>query len=166
MTHGTTALVDRHTPIDERIIAVWIGGTDDPDWVEYNTAIDPIAVQVVLEDSSIEVWQVPRDSYRQALASMHELRANLTGPVGRALVGTLEAVQAKGAEAGFDLGETYILDDSPLVLLTALQSSFEPWPSSSRSSVRTLAPGRTIRVWEQIDVRLMMADMYAKLAGR
>ena len=73
------------------------------------------------------------------------------------------------------MGEVYILGDSPLVLLTALQSGFEPDPASSHYEVRQ-APaiavdgtyryqpnGRPIRIYSRLDVRLMFADMEAKL---
>jgi len=80
------------------------------------------------------------------------------------------------ASAGFQIGATYALGDSPLVLLTALQSSFEAWPSSSRSHLLLapvldatgaytgeVVPDRTIRVWSDLDTRLLMADLHAKL---
>jgi len=79
------------------------------------------------------------------------------------------------AQVGLNLGETYILGDSPLVLLTALQSSFQPDPSSSRYVTR-YAPrinddgtyteresGRRIRVYTDLDVRLMFSDLFTKL---
>ncbi|RYF49706.1 MAG: nucleoside hydrolase, partial [Cytophagaceae bacterium] len=69
----------------------------------------------------------------------------------------------------------YILGDSPLVLLTALQSSFEADPSSSTYALK-LAPrinaqgryeynpaGRPIRVYSQLDISLMFTDFFAKL---
>jgi purine nucleosidase len=78
-------------------------------------------------------------------------------------------------EVGFDIGDTYALGDSPLVTLTALQSSFEADPSSSTYVVRP-APnlddegryvdnpdGRPIRVYTQIDTRLTFGDMIARL---
>lgn len=74
------------------------------------------------------------------------------------------------------LGEAYVLGDSPLVLLTALQSSWETDPSSSKYVIKA-APiiseaglyqenpdGRKIRVYTAIDTRLMMDDLVAKLA--
>lgn len=169
-----------------KLTAVWIGGAEHPGVesppgapaAEYNTAIDPIAAQVVLNDSDLQVWQVPRTSYRQTLASFTEMKAHLTGPVGRDLVGVLESLQERIRSFGLDIGETYILGDSPLVLLTALQSSFEAWPSSSESAVLPMpainddgsysdapVPGRTVRVWHRLDCALMMRDLYAKLAG-
>ncbi|MGV8849194.1 MAG: hypothetical protein ACOH16_06580 [Propionibacteriaceae bacterium] len=72
-----------------------------------------------------------------------------------------------------------MIGDSPLVLLTALQSSFEAWPSSSHSRLLPapvlddtgaytgqVLPNRTIRVWYDLDMRLLMADLYAKLTYR
>ena len=88
----------------------------------------------------------------------------------------LQAVHDWEAERGRLLGETYVAGDSPLVALTALQSAFEPDPSSSFYDV-VPAPeigddgryvprpdGRPIRVYTQIDNRLMLEDLYAKLA--
>ena len=74
------------------------------------------------------------------------------------------------------MGETYILGDSPLVLLTALGSSFDPSPSSSVSVHRARqhvddagnyaepADGPPIRVFTRLDTRLLLEDLYAKLA--
>ena len=172
--------------IARRMTAVWIGGAEHPDVepppaapaTEYNTAIDPIAAQVVFNDSDLDVWQVPRDAYRQTIESMSVLESRLTGPVGRALFGTLERVSTLAGGAGMSTGETYVLGDSPLVLLTALTSSFQPWPASSESRVLP-APiiaddgsyagsmaDRTVRVWTRLDCALMLRDLYAKLADR
>jgi len=101
--------------ISPRLTVVWIGGAEHPGVdappgapaAEYNSAIDPIAAQVVLDDSDLDIWQIPRNAYREALASFAEMQAWRVAPLG----------------------------DSPLVLLTALQSSFEAWPSSSRSQL-------------------------------
>ena len=73
-------------------------------------------------------------------------------------------------------GEVYIYGDNPLVLLTAIQSSFEPDPSSSTYVVKqapnindvgvyeTNLEGRNIRVYQQLDNRLLFEDLDAKLA--
>ena len=130
----------------------------------------------MFNDSPIPLWQVPRDAYRQTLVSWAELKANVApmGALGAHLYERHDFVRRMAAEHGFDLGETYVAGDSPLVLLTALQSSFEPDPSSSRYDDRP-APeigddgfyasheGRPIRVYTQIDNRLMLGDFFAKL---
>jgi inosine-uridine nucleoside N-ribohydrolase len=172
--------------IAERLTLVWIGGPEhpglalpppDPMPIEYNLLIDVTAASVVFGDSSIPVWQVPRDAYRQTLASFAELRLRMAeqGPLGERLFAALDGVRTTAAAHGFDLGETYILGDSPLVLLTALQSAFEPDPSSSRYAVRETpgigedghyqpVPGaRPMRVYTHLDTRLMVEDLYAKL---
>ncbi|HEU5267249.1 MAG TPA: nucleoside hydrolase, partial [Jatrophihabitans sp.] len=176
--------------IADRLTAVWIGGPEYPDLatpppgasgIEYNLNIDVTAAQVVFNDSSIPIWQVPRNVYRQCLVSMTELLHEVrpAGRIGAYLYRHVVDIFELAAGVGLSLGETYILGDSPLVLLTALQSSFQPDPSSSRYVTR-YAPritddggytprtsGRQIRVYTDLDVRLMFSDLFTKLrSGR
>ncbi len=172
--------------IAERLTAVWIGGPEYPDLgvppppgssgVEYNLRIDLTAAQVVF-DSPIPLWQVPRNVYRQTLVSMTELITQVrpAGRIGNHLYERIVDIFELAAGGGLNMGETYILGDNPLVLLTALQSSFEADPSSSRYVTRfaprinddgTYTPresGRQIRVYTELDVRLMFSDLFAKL---
>lgn len=172
--------------IAHRLTAVWIGGAEYPGTVpappgapavEYNTAIDPVAARIVLNELDVPLWQVPRDAYRQCLASMAELAAGLgpTGRLGAHLLTALRGVVTLAAGHGMHLGETYVLGDSPLVLLTALQSSFEPDACSSSSVVRAapvlasdgsytgaVVAARPIRVFTRLDTGLLMRDLYAK----
>ena len=169
--------------IAERITAVvWIGGPEYADLCrnqlqkqrEYNQGIDPIASQVVFNHSNLHIWQIPRDVYRQALYSYPELveRIGKFGKTGNYLMERL-AVPFKWMHGG--LGETYILGDSPLVLVTALQSPWESDPSSCEYVIRKTPfmndygfydenpEGRPIRIFTKIDSRLMFEDMIAKL---
>jgi inosine-uridine nucleoside N-ribohydrolase len=173
--------------IGPRSTLVWIGGSEhhghaDPPPgegpLEYNLSIDPIAAQVLFNDSDIGIWQVPRNIYRTVMASRAELlvRMRSAGALGRHLFDSLGAVAVGATEHGFQLGEVYILGDSPLVLLTALQSSFHPDAASSRcvtmpcprilddGSYEPNANGRPIRVYTMVDARLVLEDLYAKLA--
>ena len=169
--------------IARRLKLVWIGGAEHPGLAlpppgasaqEYNLLIDLLAAQVVFNESDIEIWQVPRDAYRQMLFSHAELDLLArSGATGRWLAGRIEALLARAS--ALKLGETYILGDSPLVTLTALQSPFEPDPSSSEYRLIPTprvggggeylrAPGaREMRVYTRIDTRLTFADMIAKL---
>lgn len=173
--------------IAQKIILVWIGGAEYSDIaipppgftpVEYNLDIDIKAAQVVFNVSQVPLWQVPRNVYRQALMSYAELQTQVKtkGEVGKLLAGKLEEVMKMAQKYNFNIGETYVIGDSPLVLFTALQSSFEPDPASSFYVLKT-APmitdsglyqynhkGRSIRVYTQIDNRLMFGDFIAKLA--
>ncbi len=172
--------------IAEALTVVWIGGgehdglaTPPPGAmpIEYNLLIDVVAGQVVFTDSDLSIWQVPRDVYRQCLVSETELRARVAtaGPLGRYLYDEVTAVMRQAGGQGRGDAETYALGDSPLVLLTALQSLFEPDPSSSRYATMS-TPGiaddgryvatadrRRIRVYTAVDTRLMFEDLYLKL---
>ncbi|MEU6249624.1 nucleoside hydrolase [Glycomyces sp. NPDC047010] len=173
--------------IAERLTVVWIGGLEheglaDPPPnampIEYNLLIDVTAGQVVFNDSDLDVWQVPRDVYRQCLVSDAELRLRVAaaGPLGRYLYDELATVVRGVTEhRGTAPGESYALGDSPLVLLTALRSLFEAAPSSSRhTTIPTpslqddgtylAVPGaRPLRVYTWVDTRLMFEDFHLKL---
>lgn len=172
--------------IAERLTLVWIGGAEHEGLavppagampIEYNLLIDVVAAQVVFADSAIPVWQVPRDVYRQCLVSDAELRLRVAtaGPLGRYLYDEVAEVM-RGVSSFLGGGaETYALGDSPLVLLTALQSVFEPDSSSSRHVQRPtpaigddgayvdLAGARPMRVYTWVDTRLMFEDFFLKL---
>ncbi len=177
--------------IAERLTVVWIGGHEHdglaeapPDGtdMEYNMGIDPIAARIVFNDSNLNIWQVPRDAYRSAITSRSELLVRMAeqSDLGRHLFEALARVVEMVSARGLPMGETYVLGDSPLVLLTALWTAFEPSPASSNhvtmpcprvldSGLYEPRPdGRPLRVYTSIDNRLMFEDMYAKfqLLGR
>ncbi|MEK7949984.1 nucleoside hydrolase [Luteolibacter soli] len=171
--------------IATKLRLIWIGGPEYPGTppppgasrVEYNLSIDRIAAQVVFNQSDLPLWQIPRNTYRQALVSHAELKHRMqpeNAPLPRFLLERLEDLmkRAKGS-----LGEAYVLGDSPLVLLTALQSSWEIDPSSSKfiegpapriddkGQYADRSDGRNIRVYTNIDTRLMFEDFYAKVTS-
>src|SRR6478736_6320470 len=161
--------------IANRLTLIWIGGpeymelaTPPPGYtsLEYNLGIDIKAGQVIFNKSAIPVWQVPRSGYRQVMMPYSSLllKVKTQGKIGEYLTTNLEHVMKMGVKYNFNLGEIYIVGDSPLVLLTALQSSFEADPSSSKYVLRP-APlinkdglyetnnfGRNIRVYTHLDV--------------
>ena len=81
--------------------------------------------------------------------------------------------RAKGS-----LGETYVLGDNPLVLLSALQTPWEADPASSESiwlpapriddegNYQNAPKGRRIRVFRKLDTRILLEDFFAKAAGK
>lgn len=186
---GLTDLASAHLlepAIADRLTAVWIGGPEYPESrvqpppnalpIEYNLNIDLLAAQVLFE-SAVPLWQVPRNAYRECLASMSELllRVRPHGQLGAHLYGALTELMQRISHAGLNMGETYILGDSPLVLLTALQTGFEADPASSAyvelprpmiTDDGQYAPnpaGHPVRVYAGLDVRTMLEDLYAKL---
>ncbi|MXO71949.1 nucleoside hydrolase [Alteraurantiacibacter buctensis] len=174
--------------IGPRLRLIWIGGNEhpglalpppDPDPVEFNLGLDVIAAQVVFNESDIEIWQVPRDVYRQLLFSYAELaEMGESGPLGRYLAdkiaGIEQALRRIRPDAVFPRTETYVMGDSPLVTLSALHSFFNADPASSFHDLRptphlnadgsyTPNPqGRPMRVYTRSDNRLTFADMTAK----
>lgn len=172
--------------ISKNIIVIWIGGQEysfgavpPPGYsaVEYNLNLSIAAGQVVFNKSDVRIWQVPRDAYRQCLYSTAEMHAYIKpcGKIGTFLSDAIDDVMTTCEKFNIPMGEVYILGDSPLVLLTSLQSGFEADPSSSRW-VPTACPliddrgnyqpnptGRIIRVYTQLDCRLMFEDMVARL---
>lgn len=169
--------------IAKRITLIWIGGPEYPGQaipppngkkLEYNLGIDIKACQVIFNHSEIKIWQVPRDAYRQALYSYSELvyKIKSRSNTGNYLVNKLEDLMKRAKRS---LGETYVLGDNPLVLLTALQSSWEVDPSSSEYVIKQAphinesglyeetSDGRKIRVYTNLDTRLMFNDLVAKL---
>lgn len=172
--------------IASRLTLIWIGGPEYPELatpppgyttMEYNLGIDLKAGQVVFNKSSIPIWQVPRNAYRQVIMpySSMLLKVKTQGKIGAYLVSNIERIMKMGLKYNFNVGEVYIVGDSPLVLLTALQSSFEADPSSSFYSLRPSPlindqgiyevnhKGRNIRVYTELDVPMLLDDLYSKL---
>ncbi len=171
--------------IADNLTLVWIGGPEYTDLAfppphysspEYNLNIDISAARVIFNKSAIPVWQVPRNAYRQAILPYSQLllKVKPQGKTGAYLTNTLDNLMAR-INKFVNLGEVYILGDSPLVLLTALQSSFEADPSSSEYVIK-MAPtinekgdyifnpnGRNIRVYTRLDIQLMFNDFFTKL---
>ncbi|MDN3583633.1 nucleoside hydrolase [Mucilaginibacter flavus] len=181
---ASAALTD--PKIASKLTLVWIGGPEYNDLAlpppnysspEYNLNIDINAARAVFNHTQLKLWQIPRNGYRQALLPYSELLTRIKphGEIGKYLSNTLENLMGRLQQYHLNIGETYILGDSPLVLLTALQSSFEADPSSSEYTLKPCpaintqggydynANGRNIRVYGRLDINLMFNDFFAKL---
>jgi purine nucleosidase len=173
--------------IASRLTLIWIGGPEYPELatpppgytsLEYNLGIDLKAGQVIFNKSTIPIWQIPRNVYRQVMMPYSSLllKVKTQGKIGEYLANNIERMMKMSIKYNFNVGEIYIVGDSPLVLLTALQSSFEPDPSSSSYVLRPSPlinnqglyevnhKGRNIRVYTQLDVPLLLDDLYSKLS--
>jgi purine nucleosidase len=161
---------------------VWIGGAPYPaGGREYNLFQDPVAVQVVFNDSPIDMWQVPSNAYAQNAVSVTELQLHVKphGRIGAWLYAQL-LNRLNNPPQGFpNLGEQYVLGDSPLVLLTALTNAYDPTGSggvggaqydpiyaplvNTDGTYQARSSGRQIRVYRSVDSRLIFGDFFAKL---
>lgn len=183
LTDVALALIN-NPEIAGRLTVVWIGGPEHGRrpagpvrQVEYNLNIDLLAARYLFNQTRVELWQVPRDVYRQCQVSLAELRQQVLpcGPIGQYLYDALLAAMQKFGSCIPLEAETWILGDQPLVLLTALLSFFDPAASSCHHRLERhvrldrhgqYAPRltrRSIKVFETVDTRLMFTDFYAKL---
>ena len=176
----------REPEVAKRLTLVWIGGpehaglaTPPPNAmpIEYNLLIDIASAQVCFAHPDLAIWQVPRNTYRQALMSDVELRRRMAtaGPLGAYLYDEVACLQDRLGSFGFPLSETYVMGDQPLVLLTALRSIFEPDPTSSfyverptpeitdEGAYRQVAGTRPLRIYTSLDLRMMFEDFFLKL---
>ena len=167
--------------IAANIIVVWIGGQEYPfghpqpcggiSEVEYNLNLSIPAARMIFNDSDVRLWQIPRDAYRQCLYGFDEIQLKLApyGKIGEVLASSLERMQR------FSQKEMYVLGDSPLVLVSSLQTFFEPDTASCDFEVTRAPcitesgsydfnrPGREIRVYTHLDNALMFRDMETKI---
>lgn len=153
--------------ISERMTVIWIGGGSYPDggW-EYNLAADLAAARHVLENSTVPIWQVPQSAYRTMSVSLAEMEADLR-PISDF---TQWLYQRFTNPPDFvDMGGAWPMGDSPPVLLTAISresSQSRDWTARRLRDDLTYGeeiPGRLVRVYHSLDMRLTWADFLARL---
>lgn len=153
--------------IARRMTVIWIGGGRYPagGW-EYNLMTDISAARHVIEQSQVPLWQIPQNAYRQMQFSIAELtdRMRSISPLGEWLYDKFTS-----PPDFVDLGGTWPLGDSPLVLLTALtdeSSSSRTIPAQailSDGGYGAPVPGRDLRVFDALDARLTFEDFLSLL---
>lgn len=159
--------------IANRLTVIWIGGGRYPaGGPEFNLGNDVHAANVVFS-SPIPVWQVPKNVYEMMPVSLAELeyRVYPHGEIGQYLFDQLIAhsMEEGPRKSPFRTGETWVLGDSPAVGLLLYEHRFEfdwvqaPYITSEMQYVHT-GLNRPIRVYKNIDPRLILEDFYCKLA--
>ena len=138
-----------------RVTLVWVGGAATPDTDEYNRDTDRDAADFVLDLPDLTLWQFPIETYRACAYSVAELEHDLrgSGQVGQWL---WDRFTTLSLPEWIILPESWPLGDSPPVLATALgdeSSHFVPSAVGQGSS----------RCYTQVDFRLIVGDMLAKL---
>lgn len=159
--------------IAKKVIVIWIGGGAYPNGgVEFNLSNDIHAANVVFS-SPMEVWQVPKNVYEMMPVSMAELelRVRPYGKIGEYLFDQLveHSMEDIPRKSPFRTGESWVLGDSPAVGLILYEHRFcFDWvkaPSITEAQTYVESPfNRPIRVYNSIDSRLILEDMYAKIA--
>ncbi len=156
-----------------KLTAIWIGGGRYPEGgPEFNLGNDINAANVVFE-SKIELWQVPKNVYEMMAISLAEIEYKISdcGEIGEYLLQQLndhmhEDIPRKSA---FRTGETWVLGDNPAVGLVLYEHRFlfdyiqAPLITRDMNYVHTRL-NRPIRVYKSIDSRLILEDLFSKLA--
>lgn len=156
-----------------RLTAIWIGGGRYPNGgPEFNLGNDIAAANVVFS-SGIEVWQVPKDVYEMIPVSFAELELKVApyGEIGAYLLEQLDrhAHEPGPRKSAFRTGETWVLGDNPAIGLILYEYRFmyewvqAPLITSDMTYVHT-GLNRPIRVYQSIDSRLILEDLFAKIA--
>lgn len=182
--------------VAERMTVIWIGGGSYPAGVtrEANFGIDPDAARFVFNETQVRLWTVPQAVYATCGVSASEIQAHVApyGRIGKWLYQKLVGVAGEFTKNippnigfKFNTGETWILGDSPLAVLTSLTDWLPNFDGKTASWDRTsagryddvIAPllnadgtfsprseGRRIRIYRDIDTRMMFGDFFAKMA--
>lgn len=171
LTNTASALL-MEPAIARRMTVVWIGGNAYPQggW-EYNLKNDVAAARHVFQ-SAVPLWQVPRNVYQMMLVSVAELAVQVRpyGEIGAYLFSHLVEWGHTfwGKRSQLRTGECWFLGDSPAVGLLLNEHEFH-YHMQRAPFIRddmTYDPStgnREIRIYDSIDSRFILQDLYAKL---
>ncbi len=155
--------------------AIWIGGGSYPSGGRESNLQQDIYAAQVLFDSPMKIWQVPVNTYSRTFISFAELvtKVKPCGEIGKLLVDGMFAVNdwygRVPQRIPFPHGETWSIGDQPTVsVLLETSSDFgfhiEKAPKINDDMSYTENPdGKEIRVYDTIDNRMTMEDLFAKL---
>lgn len=161
--------------ICDRMTCIWIGGGDYPKGgFEFNLMQDINAANVVFS-SSMPVWQIPMKVYKTLSVSLAELQYKVKpcGELGKYLFEQMVALNdAYSNFTNWPHGELWGLGDQ--AVLSVLMQENERVDNFRMVSAPRIDPddmtyiydqgNREIRVYESVDYRLTLEDLFAKLA--
>lgn len=156
--------------------AIWIGGGNYPDGGQESNLQQDIYAAQVLFDSPMPIWQVPVNVYGGMYISFAELmtRVKPMGQVGEYLAEGIFRVNDWYGKIPrripFPHGEVWSIGDQPTVSVllesdAGARFHMEKAPHIGEDMRYIPNPeGKLIRVYDAIDKRLTMEDLFAKLA--
>ncbi len=174
---ATTTVADalRAAPdIAPRLTIVSIGGHayhgEAFSWREFNWGNDPEAINFILRDTRVELWQIPSNAYGSMRVSLAELQHKVgpCGEVGAYLLRQMDEYN-NTPSAGWTAGESWSLGDNPSVSVvlddSAARSCTEnAWLIDADTRYAEELPERKIRVFTYVDSRFVLEDLFSKLA--
>ena len=173
MTNVAAAL-NAAPDIAPNLVVLWNGGGPYPAGrPEFNVMQDPDAVRAVLE-SPAEVWQTDQSVYCSLEVTLAELKSRVypCGKLGRYLYEQLERENHAEYNPDFLLrtGENWVLGDNTTAAVLLMNRFRGNWrmehaPILKEDLTYQMNPGgKMIRVYDSIDVRMTLEDLFAKLA--
>ena len=167
VTDMASALLLEPRIAERDVIAIWIGGGAWPKGGrEYNLSNDIHAANVVMK-STLQVWQVPRSTYRTMSVGCAELIEKVypQGEIGKYLVEQLLEHNRRTRP----WMEFRSLGDSPCIGLILDPEcgrwSWRPAPTfDEQMHYVDTGQYRPIRVYEDVNTRFIHEDLFAKLA--
>jgi len=173
MTNVASA-INAAPDIAANLVILWNGGGPYPKGrPEFNVMQDPDAVRAVLA-SNAEIWQTDQSVYCTLEVTLAELKSRVgsCGKIGRYLVEQLEAENQIEYNPNFLLrsGENWVLGDNTTAAILLMNRLRGNWhvdhaPIIKEDLTYQANPnGKLIRVYDSIDVRMTLEDLYAKLS--
>ena len=173
---ATTTLADalRAAPdIHDKLTMVTIGGRGYREHHivkrEFNWGNDPDAINYILRDTNVEVWQIPMSGYAFIRTSLAELRRRVApcGEVGAYLFQQMVDYNHTPG-AGWTAGESWTLGDNPSVAVViddcAGRSRWEnAWLIDADTAYVQELPERKIRIYHTMESRFILEDLFTKI---
>lgn len=174
---ATTTMADalRAAPdIADKLTVVTIGGNaygkDAWAFREFNWGNDPDAINFILRDTKVPVWQICISGYGMMRVGLAELQQKVApcGEVGAYLLRQMDEYN-NTPYAGWTAGESWSLGDNPSVAVVVHPGCGESrrqnaWLIDAGTHYVEEVPGREILVYHRIDSRYVLNDLFAKLA--
>lgn len=170
---NVAAALNRAPDIASKIVVIWNGGGAYPHGSrEFNLMQDADACRALLAGKAT-VWQIPQNVYATLEVSLAELAARVRpcGALGEYLFTQLleENERAYPPVVPFRTGENWILGDNTTIAVL-LNSRMVHWHEQAAPRIlpdlryADNPQGKPIRVYDAVDVRLTLEDLFAKLA--
>jgi len=171
---NVAAAINAAPDIAANLVILWNGGGPYPKGrPEFNVMQDPDAVRAVLA-SNAEIWQTDQSVYCTLEVTLAELKSRVgsCGKIGRYLVEQLEAENQIEYNPNFLLrsGENWVLGDNTTAAVLLMNRLRGNWHVDHAPIIRedltyqANPNGKLIRVYDSIDVRMTLEDLYAKLS--
>jgi len=170
---NVAAALNAAPDIGGNVVVLWNGGGPYPEGRnEFNVLQDPDAARALLL-SSAEIWQTPQNVYCTLEVSLAELKRRVypCGELGRYLYQQLVEENHVEYNPGFLLrtGENWVLGDNTTAAVLLTSPWRGNWHMEHAPVIKedlTYQPnpaGRLIRVYDSVDVRMTLEDLFSKL---